>query len=249
MAQIPATLRPAPLSGTARPRRNRNHPRDAWLRRALRYLWATRDRRRVQATCYQCGDSMPESCLSGFERVCDRCVFDDNRGQASGAASEHGGSAASANSQVFLRQIPRSSQSICGQLSDAPHDEVLASRVEDAGAVMALRALLQELEFCLIGAGRLSELLRADAVLYTADILLGWQTPQSLRGPHYIKLDEQAVRDHLRRFDDAWGLRTGGTSLIGLYDGWRKLRDKQQAYGKLEQTDRSYAQLLREQVR
>jgi hypothetical protein len=122
-------------------------------------------------------------------------------------------------------------------------------RVADVGAVMALRALLKELEFCLSGAGRLSELLRAEAVLYTADVLLGWLTPQKLRGPHFIKLDELAVRAHLGRFDDAWGLRAGGASLTAHYDGWSKIQDNQQAYDKLEQTDRSYAQLLGERGR
>lgn len=137
---------------------------------------------------------------------------------------------------------------ICIQcVRDEAHAEAPATSTEDAGAAMALRALLKELEFCLSGAGKPSELLRAEAVLYTADVLLAWVTPKSLRGPQYSKLDALAVRAHLRRFDDAWGLRTGGTALIGIYDGWRKMQDKQLAYDKLEQADRCYAQLLREQ--
>lgn len=122
-------------------------------------------------------------------------------------------------------------------------------RAEDIGAVMALRALLQELEFCLSGAGRLRELLRADAVLYIANVLLGWLTPRSQRGPHYIKLTEQDVRAHLARFDAAWGLRTGATSLVRLYDGWHAIQRNQQAYDKLEQTAKSYSQRLQEQGR
>lgn len=208
MTPVPATLTLAPLSITTRARRNRSQHREPFLLRAMRRLWATCERCRDQATCDRCGDPMLDSSVSGFERICIRCVRDEAH-------------------------------------VEAP----LESRPQDAAAAMALRALLKELDFCLSGAGRLSELLRADAVLHTADILLGWLTPQNLRGPHYSKLDEQALRHHLRRFDDAWGLRTGGTSLIGLYDGWRKLQDKQQTYDKLAQTDTSYAQLLREGVR
>lgn len=157
-------------------------------------------------------------------------------------------------------------KAIRGQRGDATHaasdssasgrgDEVdepslaLGRGAGDIGAVMALRALLQELEFCLSGAGRLSELLRGEAVLYTANVLLGWLTPQKQRGPHYIKLTDQAVRTHLGRFDSVWGLRTGGTSLIALYDGWHEIQRNQQAYDKIKQADESYAKLLREQGR
>lgn len=206
MTPAHATLTLVPQSITTRARRNRSQPQETFLLRAMRSLWATCERCRDRATCDRCGDPMLDSCASGFERVCIRCVRDE------------------------------------------AHAEAPATSPEDAGAAMALRALLKDLEFCLSGAGKLSELLRAEAVLYTADVLLAWVTPQSLRGPQYSKLDELAVRAHLRRFDDVWGLRTGSMSLVEIYDGWRQMQAKQHAYEKLEQADRSRAQLLREQA-
>jgi hypothetical protein len=117
---------------------------------------------------------------------------------------------------------------------------------QDAGAAAVLRAVLRELECCLSGALRPGEQLRAQALLATAEIVTWWMTPPNLRIPRYAKLDEDALRAHLVRFDETWGVRASEDPLMKVYASWASDQRKSREVAALSRLDRAYAELIRQ---
>jgi hypothetical protein len=127
---------------------------------------------------------------------------------------------------------------------EVPVDWRLHCRPQDAGGAAVLRALLREMEFSLSGALRPGEQLRAQALLDTAEIVVWWMTPPNLRIPRFAKLDDAALKAHISRFDEVWGLRASDVSLATVYRGWSASQNKAQQYAALSRLDRAYAELV-----
>jgi hypothetical protein len=144
--------------------------------------------------------------------------------------------------KAMLDPCQRGRQRICVQCVD--EERRALGSAEQAGATAVLRALLLELEASALGGSAPSQRAYIEALLEVTHLVLWWMTPENLRTPSMVAVEEASVVAAFERFDAVWMLSMTAKNLTAVYAGWTRTQRRALSFAELQAADNAYARFL-----